>query len=158
MFKLLVGQIVSSAHTLFDIGFRANFLKFPASFLLWYPNIFTYILLCSGRDIKQTARTCILLTLEENGREHHTSCTLLGIISLLHAVHTSSGYLDLFYVHSTDQITVRLLRDYKLQVLWHCSATIGSVTRQCHSEILSGWISSWYFKSELSEFKAFFNH
>jgi hypothetical protein len=90
------------------------------------------------------------------GRQHHTSCTLLGIISLLHSVHTSSGYLTLFYVHCTDQITVRLLSHYKLQVTWHCSATTETVTRQCHSEILNGWTSSWYLKSELPEFKAFF--
>ena len=91
-----------------------------------------------------------------NVRQHHTSCTLLGIISLLHAVHTSSGYLDLFYVHCTDQITVRLLRHYKLQVLWHRSATTGTFNRQCHSEILSCLTLSWYIISGLSEFKALF--
>ena len=38
--------------------------------------------------------------------QHQTSCILLCVPSLLHAVHTSSGYMDLFYTHCTDQITV----------------------------------------------------
>jgi hypothetical protein len=44
-----------------------------------------------------------------NVSQHQTNCTLRSIISLFHAVHTSSGYLDLFYADCTDQITVRLL-------------------------------------------------
>ena len=41
---------------------------------------------------------------------------LLCTILLLRAVHTSSGYLDLFYAHSTHQITVRSVACNKLKV------------------------------------------
>ena len=51
----------TSAQTLFDITFRPNFLKYHTSFFLSYPNISTYIFLCSGTDIKQIARTRISL-------------------------------------------------------------------------------------------------
>jgi hypothetical protein len=39
---------------------------------------------------------------------------MFWIISTLHAVHTSSGYLDLFYAHCTDQNTVRSVAWNKL--------------------------------------------
>jgi hypothetical protein len=55
----------ASTQKIFDTKFRPNFLKFPDSFSLSYPNIRTYRLLCSDTDIKRTARTRILLVWEE---------------------------------------------------------------------------------------------
>jgi len=46
---------------------------------------------------------------ERNVSQHQTSYMLLCVRSLLQAIHTSSGYLDSFYAHCTDQRTVRAL-------------------------------------------------
>jgi hypothetical protein len=48
--------------------------------------------------------------------QHQTSCMLLCIISLLHVIRKSSGYLDLFYAHSVHQITVCSLACNKLEI------------------------------------------
>jgi hypothetical protein len=66
---------------------------------------------------------------------HQKSHTLLCIISLLHAVHTSSGYLDLFYAQCTDQITVRSVACSKLKVSQSSGVEVkGSVNRQWRNE------------------------
>jgi len=63
MFNILVGQKFSrKCKTFFGIRFRANSLYFPTSFLISYPNILTYIVLCSGTDLKQSALTRISLS------------------------------------------------------------------------------------------------
>jgi hypothetical protein len=68
----------------------------------------TCILLCSGTDIKQTAqlRVTNCSDLEGNVSHHQICYTLLCIVSLLHAVHISSGYMDLFDAQCTDRIIV----------------------------------------------------
>jgi hypothetical protein len=55
----------ASAYSPFGTTFTPISLEISTSFFLWYPNIHTYILLCSGTDIKQTARTWIVLIWEE---------------------------------------------------------------------------------------------
>jgi len=55
----------TSAQTLFDIRSKPNSLKFPSSVFLSYPKIHTYIFLCSGKEIMQTARKKSLGILEE---------------------------------------------------------------------------------------------
>jgi len=47
---------------------------------------------------------------------YQTNCELPCIISPFRALYASSGYLDSFYAHSTDQITVRLVVCNKLDV------------------------------------------
>jgi len=95
----------ASYQTFFDTRSRANSLYFPTSFLISFPNIRTYILLCSGTDIKEYARTRISL-IRKNLSKHQISCKRLCMFSLLHSVHISSGYLDLFYAHCTHHISV----------------------------------------------------
>jgi hypothetical protein len=51
-----------------------------------------------------------------NVSQHQTSYMPLCIISQLHAVHTSSGYLDLFYAHCAEQMAVRSVACNKLEI------------------------------------------
>jgi len=53
---------------------------------------------------------------ERNVSQHHASCILLCIQSLLQALHTSSGHLDSFYAHCAHQRTVRTLACNELEV------------------------------------------
>jgi hypothetical protein len=87
--------------------------------------------------------------------QHHTSNMLLFITSLLHAVHISSGYLDLFYTQCTDQITVRSVACNK----FGCQeGSFSDVIRSVSSEICNNnqniCRSVWYLKSGLSELKS----
>ena len=64
----------------------------------------------------------------------------------------------IYFMH-TVLIRSLFINDVIINCKWYdiiCSVTIESVNRHCHSEIQSGWTSSWYFKKGLSEFKAFF--
>jgi hypothetical protein len=76
IFLLFVSQIACSnfwldrifeviAQIWFHVTSRRNSHTFHMLLFLWYPNIRTYILLYSGTDIKQTARTRIFLIPEE---------------------------------------------------------------------------------------------
>ena len=54
-------------------------------------------------DILPSTRNCS--DSEKNVSRHQTSCILLCIRPLLQPLHTSNGYLDLFYTHCIHQIT-----------------------------------------------------
>ena len=96
MSKLSGGRnFQASAQTLFDIRLRPNSLKFSSSRFLRYPNIRTYKVLCSGTDIKQTAKTNSYV-LGRNVSQHQTSCMLLCIILQLHVFHTFQWISGLF--------------------------------------------------------------
>jgi len=64
----------------------------------------TYILLCSGTEMKQATPKYISY-FERNVSQHQTGCILLCIRSLLHAFHTSSEYKYLFRTHCTHELT-----------------------------------------------------
>ena len=81
-----------------------------------------------------------------NVNQYQTSCILLYIISLLHALHTSSGYLDLFYAHCTHQSTVRSLACNILEV---SGRQVQWPNRKCYQTL-----PQWY--SELLNFSVVF--
>ena len=95
----------ASAQILLDNRFKPNSLKFPV--LLSF-DIQTFV------PIYCYAVVQILSNLHEHEysayytivNQYQTSCMLLCIISLLHTVHTSSAYLNLFYAHCSLEITV----------------------------------------------------
>ena len=106
----------ASAQTLFYIRFIANSLKFSTSFLpVLTQHSYLYIVVEWYRHWAKCTNTKFLL-FWRNVSQHQTSCMLLCIRSLFHAVHTWSGYLGLFYAHCTDQICVRYWACDKLEV------------------------------------------
>ena len=71
-------------------------------FFILYLNVSWYLFWISDIGLKKRHIELI----GRNVSKHQTRCILLCIRSLLQAFHTSSGYLDSFYVHCTDQHTV----------------------------------------------------
>jgi hypothetical protein len=81
-----------------------------------------------------------------NVSQHQISCTLLCIISLLRAVHTSSGYVDLFYAHCTDLMTVCSWACNELEVPWRKWYLH---SKNCCNEIQNDRTSACYLKWEI---------
>jgi len=75
---------------------------------------------------------------------------LVCIISLFHAVYTSSGYLDLFYAHCSHQITVCSVACNKLCQEGSNSDVTINVSRQCPQ-----WNSKWLTFSVKFDFRVF---
>jgi len=80
---------------------------------------------------------------------------LLCTVLLLHAVHISNCYLDLCYVNCTPQYIVF----YLVVINWkyqegYCSDVIRIVNKYCRNDFQNDFISAWYLKWGLSDFKA----
>jgi len=95
-------------------------------------DILKFLAISSGLVTEDLSKRHINLFISQ----HQTSYILLCIRSLLHAVHTSSGYRDSFYAHCTNQRTVGPLTCNKLEL---SEGNIIDVTikdtRQCPDKI-----------------------
>jgi hypothetical protein len=84
------------------------------NFLFDIPKFLTIFFSDCNRDIMQNARRSVweemFVSITQAG------CNLLLINSLVHVIHTSCGYLELFYAHCTHLITVRSVACNKLEV------------------------------------------